>query len=820
MKISLNWLNDYIDLKDISVSEIVDKLTYAGLEVEEVLDQAKQFEKIVVGFVKEAKKHPNADKLSVCTVSDGTQDYNVVCGAPNVAAGQKVAFAKVGAVIPNGEMKLEKAKIRGEVSFGMICSERELGISENHEGIIVLNPSLKEGMPISDALEMNDVILEVAITPNRADALSHIGVARDLSALFDRDIKLPKVEFSESKKKSEELATVEIIDAINCPRYVGKVVSNVEIKESPDWLKKRLKSIGLRPINNVVDVTNFVLYEVGQPLHAFDLDNLNGKKIVVRQAGNDKKFTTLDSKERELDQKDLMICDGAKPVAIAGVMGGENSEVMSSTKNILIESAFFNPSSIRRTAKHLGLSTDASFRFERGTDLGITKWAARRASQLIQETAGGEIASGEIDAYPNPVDKKKTSLRFSRINKILGYDISAKEVKRILIRLGFEILGDDSQKTIQEKLLPRFDIGYKGKDFIDVVIPPSRHDIEREIDLIEEVARIYGYNKIPEINKMGVTLEQKVDHSAFDGNVRNMLNSLGFYEIITNSFLSESIAEKFGKPINVLNPQSSELSHLRPSLLPGMLTTISNNLKVNEHDLKLFEIGKVFEKITEKNISSFDDFRESECLLVCLTGNELRTDWFAQDRVFDVYDLKGFVESFLNKLMCNSAFTVSYPTADDSHLETIFNFLIGNQVLGYGGKVKKEACMLFDVDQEVFVFEMDLATLKQIAVPERTFHDLLKYPKVYRDFAFVLDISIDSHSIIEVIKSVSSNLLHNIKLFDIFQSESLGKGKKSLAFQLEYYHENRTLTEEEVDKEFRNAIKAVEQKLNGKLRGS
>ncbi|MEW5844484.1 MAG: phenylalanine--tRNA ligase subunit beta, partial [Bacteroidota bacterium] len=323
MKISLNWLNDYIDLKDISVSEIVDKLTYAGLEVEEVFDQAKQFEKIVVGFVKEAKKHPNADKLSVCTVSDGTQDYNVVCGAPNVATGQKVAFAKVGAVIPNGEMKLEKAKIRGEVSFGMICSERELGISDNHEGIIVLNPSLKEGMPISDALEMNDVILEVAITPNRADALSHIGVARDLSALFDRDIKLPKVEFNESKKKSEELAAVEIIDAINCPRYVGKVVSNVEIKESPDWLKKRLKSIGLRPINNVVDVTNFVLYEVGQPLHAFDLDNLNGKKIVVRSAGNGYKFTTLDSKVRELRPSDLMICDGAKPVAIAGVMGGE-----------------------------------------------------------------------------------------------------------------------------------------------------------------------------------------------------------------------------------------------------------------------------------------------------------------------------------------------------------------------------------------------------------------------------------------------------------------------------------------------------------------
>ena len=587
MKISINWLNDYVDLKNVSVSEIVDKLTYAGLEVEEVDYQSKKFENIVIGYVKEVKKHPNADKLSLCKVYDGKDDYSVVCGASNVAAGQKVAFAKVGAVIPNGGMKLEKVKIRGEFSSGMICSERELGLSDNHEGIMVLDPSLKEGVSFADALELNDTILEIAITPNRADALSHIGVARELSALFDLPLKYPDVNFKESGKKSEELASVEIKNSNNCPRYIGKVVSNVEVKESPNWLMKRLKSIGLRPINNVVDVTNYVLHEVGQPLHAFDLDNLGLRRIIVRDAGKDTKFITLDSKERKLQSNDLMICDANKPVAIAGVMGGENSEVTSTTKNLLIESAYFNPSSIRRTSKNLGLSTDASYRFERGTDHEITKWAARRAAQLIQATtSSGIIAKGEIDAYPKRITKKKVSLRYSRIEKILGYKINNSTVKKILAKLGFEI------KSIT-------------KEKLTVMLPTYRHDIEREIDLIEEVARIYGYNKIPEVSKISVTLEEKVDHSAFNDNVREFLNSLGFYEIITNSLLSEDIVSRFGSAINLINPQSNEMSHLRTSLIPGLLTSISNNIKVNEKDLQLFELGKMNEaEIKEKGLNA------------------------------------------------------------------------------------------------------------------------------------------------------------------------------------------------------------------------
>ncbi|MEW6701784.1 MAG: phenylalanine--tRNA ligase subunit beta [Bacteroidota bacterium] len=800
MKISLNWLNDYIDLKNIPISEIVDKLTYAGLEVEEIVDQTKNFENIVVGFLREVKKHPNADKLSLCKVSDGKEDFNVVCGAPNVTAGQKVVFAKVGAIIPNGGLKIEKAKIRGEISSGMICSERELGISENHDGIMILDSYLKEGTPISDALEMNDVIFEIAITPNRADALSHIGIARDLSALFDRPLKLPEVKLNESSETSASLAAVEIVDAENCPRYIGKVVTDVQIKESPEWVKKKLKNIGLRPINNVVDVTNFILYEVGQPLHAFDLDKLKGGKIIVRKAGKDAKFTTLDSKEKNLCADDLMICDSDEPVAIAGVMGGENSEVTSSTKNILIESAFFNPSSIRKTAKRLGLLTDASYRFERGTDPNITKWAAQRAAQLIQEIAGGNIAKGEIDAYPNPIEPIICILRFSRVDKILGYHIESTEVEKILSRLGF---------GVKEK----------SNDKLTVVIPSWRHDIEREIDLIEEVARIYGYNKIPEVSKISVTLEEKVDHSVFNGRVRELMNSLGFYEIITNSLLSENIAHNFGIPISVINPQSSEMSHLRPSLLPGMLTTISNNLKVNEKDLLLFEIGNVFEKKSEGEIKSFDDFKESEHLLFTITGNYLRGEWYDKERAFDVFDIKGIAESFLEKLLPGISLQTKYYIQPSGFVEYSFEFLAGGQTIGYGGKLKKEICVRFDANQEIFAFQTDLEVLKRISLPAKSFNELLKFPKVYRDCAFVVDKTIASVQVADIIKEASSNLLHNIKLFDIFQSESLGKNKKSLAFQLEYFNTNKTLTEEEVEKDFRNAIKSVEQKVDAQLRG-
>ncbi len=800
MKISLKWLNDYIDLSGISVDDICDKLSFAGLEIEEVIDHAKQFENFVVGYVKERKKHPNADKLSVCIVSDGTQDFNVVCGAPNVDAGQKIPFAKVGAVIPTNGMKLEKAKIRGEVSFGMICSERELGISDNHEGIMVLDSSAKEGTPLAEFLGMNDVVLDVAITPNRADALSHIGIARDLSAIYNKPLKYPEIELKESTKKSSDAASIEILDEVNCPRYVGKVIMNVEIKESPEWMKRKLKSVGLRPISNVVDVSNYVLYEIGQPLHTFDLDNVADKKIIVRQANDKEKFVTLDSKERILSSSDLMICDGQKPVAIAGVMGGENSEITNATKNILIESAHFNPSSVRKTAKKLGLQTDASYRFERGSDPNVTVWTARRAAQLIQQTAGGEVYSGEIDVCPKPIVNKTTSVRFDRIQKVLGYKVENNEVRGILTRLGFEILLENEKE-------------------LSLKIPTYRHDIEREIDIIEEVARIYGYEKIPDVSKISVVLEPKVDQSAFNDKVRETLNSLGFFEIMTNSLLKDDVALKFGKAIKLMNPQNSEMSHLRPSMIPGFLQAISNNLKVNEKDLRFYEIGKIFEHKHDNEIKDFSDFEENEHLIFGLSGKAVRTEWYEKDRDYDFYDLKGNLLVFLNKYFPGVRFSFEYKAAD---LTNDFSYEIScqNMIIGSAGRIKKQLTDLFDINQEVFICIFSLDNLKKVDVSKKAFKELLKYPKVYRDFAFVFDKKVESDSVVEIIQSAGSKLLHQIKLFDIFQSDSLGNDKKSMAFQLEYFDESKTLTEEEVDTEFRKAIKAVEQKFNAQLRGS
>jgi phenylalanyl-tRNA synthetase beta chain len=800
VKLSLNWLKQYIDLDGISTEEVVENLTTAGLEVDEVIDQKKLYDNFVVGFVKERKKHPNADKLSLCKVVVGDEEFPIVCGAPNVDTGQKIILAKVGAAIPNEDFTISKSKIRGEVSMGMICSERELGISDEHEGIMVLDENIESGTTFSDVFGLNDVIIDIDITPNRADAFSHIGSARDLAAVFGRKLIIPEIKLTETAEDVNSIATIEIENEVDCPRYVAKVVKNVTIKESPKWLKDRLTAIGLRPINNVVDVTNFILYEVGQPLHAFDLDQLSGNKIIIRSSGKDEKFTTLDSKERKLLETDLLICDAEKPVAIAGVMGGENSEVTDKTKNILIESAYFRPSSVRKTSKKLGLQTDASIRFERGCDVNINLFASRRAAQLIAELGDGEIAKGEIDVYPNEIAKKEVSIRISRIKKILGFEIPTDKIKEIFIGLEFEMVSSDD-------------------DTLTYSIPSFRHDIEREIDLIEEIARIYGYDNIPAIAKIGVSVEHRVDNSSFNDKVRDTLSSLGFYEIITNSLLNKELASKYGNPIGVLNPQSVEMSHIRPSLLPGLLSTISRNIKVKENNLKLYEIGHVITKLND-SINDFSDFEETEHLLFTITGFANDDEWHSKKREYDFYDLKGISNSFL-KLITNSR---KIKTKYNQNIENgIFEYsisnLVGKNKFAEGGKIKNEILKEFGILQNVFAFDINLTELKKNEVQLSKFNELLKFPKIKKDCAFVLDTNIDYNAVVKIIETNSSNLLKNVKLFDIFESESLGANKKSLAFELTYYDEKKTLTEEEVDKEFWKAIESVKTKLNAELRG-
>jgi phenylalanyl-tRNA synthetase beta chain len=800
LKVSLNWLADYIDLKGISVDEIVQRLTMSGLEVEDFINQREIYKDFVVGFVKEKKKHPNADKLSVCIVNDGLNDLQVVCGAPNVEAGQKIVFAPVGCTIPKGNFTLSKAKIRGVESFGMICAEDELELSDDHSGIMILNPELKEGTPVTEALFLNDVIIEVAITPNRPDALSHIGIARDLSALFNREMKVIFPQTKESKTAVTSFASVEILDQVNCPRYVAKVVRNVEIKDSPEWMKKRLTNIGLRPINNLVDVTNYVMAEFGQPLHAFDLKLLAKNKIVVRSTTEKSKFTTLDSKERELPAGTLMICDGEKEVAIAGVMGGENSEIKADTKDILIESAYFNPSSIRRTSKSLMLSTESSYRFERGVDPSGTRAAAERAAQLIAEVSGGEILNGVIDVYPSRIESKQTKLRYSRITKILGYSVPENKIKQIISRLGFEIAEEKADELL-------------------IKIPTFRPDIEREIDLIEEIARIDGYDNIPAVPRISVSLDKKYDESEFSDKLRNIATGLGLYELVTNPLQSEKTSSLIGKRIQILNPQSFDMNNLRTSLIPGNLMVISQNIKYGEKDLALFEIGNVFNKKVENDIKSFEDFDEDSKMIISLTGRINKKSWNTPEKFYDFYLLKGIVDDFISKILLDNVSIDLYNSTENSVYEFQLTKSLNNRILGAGGKIKNNVLKQFDIEQDVFCFEFDLNVLREIPSSQKKFKEPLRYPKVNRDFAFIFEKSISAKEITDFIQSEGNELLKSVKLFDLFESKSLGENNKSLAFALEFYSEERTLTEEEVEKEFNRLIELVCKKFNSTLRG-
>lgn len=801
MKVLLSWLKKFVDVEKISPEEISHKLTMAGLEVEDFLPEADIYKGFIVGLVKSKQKHPNADKLSLCVVSDGEKDYQVVCGAPNVKENQKIVFAPIGTIIPKGQFKIEKAKIRGVESFGMICSEAELELSENHEGIMVLRDDVKVGAPISETLNLNDVIFEIGITPNRPDALSHIGVARDLAALQNRRLNIPEIKLNESINSIREFASIEIEDEINCPRYSSLVLRNVEIKESPDWLKNYISKIGLRPINNVVDITNYVMYETGQPLHAFDLDLLAGKKIIVKSTKAESIFKTLDSKQRNLPTGTLMICDAEKPVAIAGVMGGENSEVSSSTKNILIESAYFNPTSIRRTSRALGLSTDASYRFERGTDPNNTLFAAKRTAQLISEVCGGEIANGEIDVYPKKINPLEILLRYKTVERILGYKIDEQKIKEIFSNLGI-------------------DIKEQATDYLVVLVPTFRPDIEREIDLIEEIARIHGYDNIPTIEKISVTLQKRNDESEFSDQLRNAAISLGFYEMINNPLVNlklSSFIER--KAIKILNPQNIDMEFLRNSLLPSALSVVARNINVGEKDLLLFEIGNIFYKNDGQEIKSFSDFTEKQKMIFIVTGKANDKEWHSKERYFDFFDLKGLINSFLLKISLDNFLNDSYYHGANNLFEFLFTKSLANKTLGEGGKVKKEILAEFGIDQDVYAFEFDVAELAAVEKVKRKFVEPAKFPKVFRDFAFEFDRKVLAEDVTAHIKKTASSLLKSVKLFDLYEGEAIAKSKKSLAFSLEFYSEERTLTEAEIEKEFKELINSITGKFDATLRG-
>ncbi len=808
MKISHKWLKNYIDL-NVDPEEVKEKLTMLGFEVESVEYLGEKFKNFYVGEVLEVNKHPNADRLTVCKVTLGKDVFQIICGAPNVAVGQKVPVALAGAVIPRNQhdpegkpFVLTRAKIRGVESYGMICSEYELGLGDDKEGIMVLESDAKVGQPLAEYFGLDDIVYDVSVTPNRPDCLSHIGIARELALAFGLKLKKPEFKVNESDRKITDYASVEVVDVKNCPRYSARVVLNVKVEQSPKWLQNYLKSVGLRPINNIVDITNFVLYEIGHPLHAFDYDKLAGHKIIVKCAQEGEAFVTLDGKVRTLRKDTLMICDAEKPVAIAGVMGGQNSEITEQTRNVLIESAYFNPISIRRTSKYLGLSTDASYRFERGADPNAVIWALDRAAQLMAEIAGGEVLKGVIDVYPVKIEPKIVNLRFSRLNAIIGFEIPRDEVVKIIEGLELEILKQD-------------------ENALTVKVPTFRPDLEREIDLIEEVARVYGYDKIPDKMNSVIYFSTEKIKPDFHEIVRERLIGAGFKEIVTNSMLDEDKASLFGDNfVKVLNPISREMSALRTSLIPSALGVVRHNFGYGVKDLKLFEIGRVFKIATDEDEKPrlVGNYVEEERLLILMTGKAEPISYDIKERNFDIYDLKGEIERLFRGVFLENYRFIYYSNSSE-----IAEFEIGVEIGGkYAGRLIKAGDKIlkeFDIEADVYIAEIDFGLMcENSRIEQRHYEELPRFPSVYRDLAFVVDEDLPVGEIEKAMREKIGEVLKSIRLFDIYRGDKIGAGKKSVAFSLEILSPYKTLTDEEVNEIIQDVVKHIEQKFAAKLR--
>ncbi|WP_203256956.1 phenylalanine--tRNA ligase subunit beta [Hyunsoonleella ulvae] len=809
MKISYNWLRQFINIEwtPEQTSEI---LTDLGLEVEglEKYQSVKGgLEGVVVGKVLTCKKHPNADKLKITTVDLGADaPVQIVCGAPNVAAGQKVPVATVGTTLyaKDGEAwKIKKGKIRGEESLGMICAEDELGLGESHDGIMVLDETLNVGTPAADIFEIeNDTVFEIGLTPNRADAMSHYGTARDLKAgLLQKEVKVELITPSVSAFNVENRTLkmdVDVIDKALAHRYCGVTISGIKVTESPQWLQHKLKAIGLSPINNIVDVTNYVLHELGQPLHAFDANKIEGDKIEVKTLKQGTKFITLDGVERELHEEDLMICDAEKPICIAGVFGGLDSGVNEKTKSIFLESAYFNPVSVRKTAKRHGLNTDASFRFERGIDPNITEYALKRAALLIQELAGGDITSDIVDIYPKKIEDFQVRLSFENAKKIIGEEIPKETIKSILTSLDIKV------NNVTETGL-------------GLTVPAFRNDVQREADVIEEILRVYGYNNINISNKLNASISSmsRFEDFKIQNTIGNQLAGQGFFEILSNSLTTPSYAAlskqlKTEHNIEMLNPLSNELSVLRQSLIFSGLEAISYNINRKRQDLKLFEFGKTYLNFSEQK-------EEHKHLAIFATGSQDSESWNSNSKLkSDFFYLKGVVTAILSRLGV-SRYNET-PIKSDLFSEGV-SLNLGKIKLVDFGLVTKSVLKYFDVSQEVVCadFHWD-AILDVIKRNKIIFKAIPKYPEVRRDFALLLDDNVTFESIHKIAKQTEKQLLKNINLFDVYQGKNLPKGKKSYAVGFTLLDENKTLNDKQIDKIMKKLQTNFEKQLGAELR--
>jgi len=785
MKFSLSWLREYIPV-EISAEELSDRLTMVGLEVDSLSDRYRYLNTVVAGRILESKPHPDAKSLKICVVDIGDKKLKIVCGAPNVETGLVTACAIPGTVFPDGRV-VEKAVIRNTESNGMLCSEYELGIGPNSSGILVLNPDTVLGEKAANVLGLSDTIFEIDLTPNRPDCLGIIGIAREVAAILGGTVRYPEKTDAGSGSAVFDYTSVSIQDPDLCPRYCARIVLDVTVGPSPFWLQDRLLSVGMRPINNLVDITNFVMMETGQPLHAFDFDKLAGNRIVVRAAEKGESFTTLDGKERILSSGMLMICDAEKPVALAGVMGGFNSEISKETRRVLIESACFNQASVRRTSKILGLNTDASHRFERGVDPGGTVAAINRAAILMQEITGGRLVKGVVDEHPGPAATKRIPLSIKHTNRLLGTDLDRRSIANHLVSI-------------------EFCVEARGDDLLVVSVPSFRVDVSRREDLVEEVARLSGYNNIPTTFPL-VPSDMKLPSKqlVIRNEIKNFLLGYGFSEAINYSFARPSACEQLRlgpddtrrNMLEIVNPLSEEQSVMRTSLLPGLIGSIHRNVSMQIKTLRLFEIGKVFFN-TGKNRQP----REVENLACIWTGKRDEFSWHSKEVDCDFYDIKGVAEGLFNALKVEKIKFTSLPAelccyVKPGHAAGIY---AGEEIIGIMGEIHPEAAANFDLKQSVFVLELELDRFIPLVPGVKTSKPLPKYPSVSRDFTIIVDRDIEAQSIVEHLESVNEKMLEKVQLFDVYEGKPVPEGKKSLSLRLMYRSPEKTLEDEFVNR--------------------
>ncbi len=802
MKVPLKWLKDYVKVT-MPVPELAKRLTLAGFEVSEIITTGGSWENIYVGEITAIEPHPNADRLRLATVNLGTEKETVVCGAPNLTIGDKIAFARVGAKLNDPDTgkveQLKPAKIRGVESKGMICSERELGISDKHEGILVLPKAAPLGTALADY--MGETVLDIDITANRPDGLSVTGIAHEVAAICGQQTNIQEVKYTESGDPIEKQINIEIIDSELCPRYCASLITNVKIKESPAWLQERLIAGGQRPINNIVDISNYVMLEYGQPLHTFDYEKLKGKKIIVRRAKDGEKFVTLDGNERQLSGDMLTIADGERTVAVAGVMGGLNSDVTESTTSILLEAASFKAASIHYTSRKLGLLSEASARFERGISAGLTIPALKHATQLIAELGEGKIARGIIDVYPGKKEPTPIVVRVDRVKRVLGLEYSLEQIV---------------------KALKSYDIECKAGDAKVMAITPYwRSDIKIEEDLIEEVARFYGYDKIPT-----TLIKEEVPHPdpnpslALKKKIRRSLTGFGFQEVMTYTLTSmQSLSNVFAEPhppepmpVHIVNPMTADQEYLRSTLRANLLDTLVSNRRHEDGGIALFEIGKVF--ITKGK----DPPEEPEMLCGVMNGSRAVSSWLGEKGTYDFSDVKGAVEGLFQQL----GIDISFENSNDEGLHPARQAAIivkdtNKKVkLGVLGELHPKVADRFEIEGTVCLFEISIKALLPFAATDKMYQPIPRFPSIVRDLALVVDVDITNQQILDIIKSFS--LISEIELFDVYSGKQVAAGKKSLAYRLIYQSPDQTLTDETVNKVQERVLTRLTKELGAALR--